>query len=57
MAKYQIQFIEYTYHFFDYEADSKEEAKQKFMEDCNEGTVDFSGGETYESEIHVEEVK
>ena len=57
MAIYKIYFTEHIVHTFEYEADSKEEANNEFWKDIEDGAIDFSYGEVYDSDYTISEVR
>ena len=56
MKTYKVIYTESLYHVFYVEAESEEEAKEKFHQ--NAADFDYSNGEVYDSDVEsVEEVK
>ena len=58
MKTFKVIYTESLYHVFYVEAESVEDAKEKFENMAYNGKLDFSDGEVYDSGVEsVEEVK
>ena len=55
MAIYDVYFTERFVHHFVYEAESKEKAEEEFWNDLDNGCIDFSRGEVFDSELTFSE--
>ena len=57
MKTYKIIYTESLYHEFYVDAESKDEAREKFNHQSENGELDFSDGEVYDAGIEsIEEV-
>lgn len=52
---FKVTYVEHLVHTFYVEADTKEEAEAKFNELANNGELDFSYGEIYDTETTMKE--
>lgn len=58
MKTYKVIYTESLYHVFYVDADSRDEAREKFNELAYDGKLDYSSGECYDSGVEsIEEVK
>lgn len=55
MKTYHITYMEKLIHDFYVDAESEEEASEKFYSQLNNGEVDFSNGYMSDSNIKIEE--
>lgn len=53
MKEYKVIFTETVVHSFIFEAESEEDAENKFLEAVDNCEVDFSGGEVSDSEYYI----
>lgn len=53
MSTYIINYTESLYHEFYVDAASEEDARKKFERQSENGELDFSDGEVYNSEIKI----
>jgi hypothetical protein len=53
MKTYNVHIYESIHHVFQVEANSKKEAEEEFNYKLNNGEIDFSYGELYDSHLEI----
>ena len=56
LKEYKVTFTETIIHTFFFEAESEEDAENKFLEAADNCEIDFSDGEVSDSEYYIAEV-